>query len=132
MMIKQIRANCAGIDIGSEYIFVSVMGHEVTKFATMTEDYESLVKFFKELHVESVAMEATGVYWYTLYEMLDSAGFEVFLVNGAHTKNVPGRKSDVQDCQWLMELHAFGLLRKSFIFGRPPPIRNIFKKRSTR
>jgi transposase len=115
MMIKQIRANCAGIDIGSEYIFVSVMGHEVTKFATMTEDYESLVKFFKELHVESVAMEATGVYWYTLYEMLDSAGFEVFLVNGAHTKNVPGRKSDVQDCQWLMELHAFGLLRKSFI-----------------
>lgn len=115
MTIKQIRKHCAGIDIGSEHIFVSVSGHEVKKFATMTDDYESLVSFLKQSGVESIAMEATGIYWYALYEILETASIEVFLVNGAHVKNVPGRKSDVQDCQWLMELHSYGLLRKSFI-----------------
>ena len=115
-LIKQIRKHCAGIDIGSEYVFVSVLGElEVKKFGTMTQDYEALLVYLKEKGVESVAMEATGVYWYSLWEMLDCGGIEVFLVNGAHTKNLPGRKSDVQDCQWLMELHSFGLLRKSFI-----------------
>ena len=113
--ISTVHPNCAGIDIGSRSVFVAVSGQEVKPFGTFTSEYEMLIGYLRSHGVSTVAMEATGVYWYSLYEMLEGAGIEVWLVNGAHVKNVPGRKSDVQDSQWLRQLHSWGLLRKSFI-----------------
>jgi transposase len=71
-------------------------------------------RWLVEKGVRSVAMQSTGVYWMPVFEVLEQQGLEVFLVNAQHTKNVPGRKSDVQECQWLLKLHAFGLLNNSF------------------
>lgn len=110
-----VHPNSAGIDIGAAEVFVAVDGLEVRRYQTFTSSFLALVEDLTGHGVASVAMEATGVYWFALYEMLESAGIEVFLVNGAHTRNVPGRKSDVKDCQWLLQLHTYGLLRKSFI-----------------
>ena len=114
-MLKVIRSHCSGIDIGSDKVFVSISDEDVKIFDTFTDSFKELVFYLQQHQVTSVAMEATGVYWYSLYEHLDGAHIEVCLVNGAHTKNVPGRKSDIQDCQWLHELHSYGLLRPSFI-----------------
>jgi transposase len=113
--VRELHPNSAGIDIGSTSVFVSTGTTEVKSYGTFTSHYQELIKDLQSQSVVTVAMEATGVYWYSLYEMLEASGIEVYLVNGAHTKNVPGRKSDVQDCQWLQELHSLGLLRKSFI-----------------
>ena len=113
--IKTIHAHAGGIDIGSVSVFVSLEEQAVRSFGTFTSEYKLLVSYLQEHKITTVAMEATGVYWYCLYEMLEEAGIEVYLVNGAHVKNVPGRKSDVQDAQWLQQLHAYGLLRKSYI-----------------
>lgn len=113
--IRELHPDAAGIDIGSEWVYVSARGAEVKSYKTFTLDYRNLIRDLQSNKINTVAMEATGVYWYCLYEMLDLAGIEVYLVNGGHVKNVPGRKSDVQDCQWLQELHSYGLLRKSFI-----------------
>lgn len=110
-----IHPNAAGIDIGAEEVFVAIDGHQVQSYKTFTRNFQELVSNLLKHQVATVAMEATGVYWFALYEMLEGVGIEVFLVNGAHTRNVPGRKSDVKDCQWLMQLHTYGLLRKSFI-----------------
>ena len=73
-----------------------------------------LAAWLAELHIELVVMESTGIYWIPLYEILEARGLEVLLVNARHVKNVPGRKSDVQECQWLLKLHTFGLLNNSF------------------
>jgi transposase len=113
--IKTIHPYAGGIDIGSVSVFVSVEEQQVKSFGTFTSEYQSLISYLQEHKITTVAMEATGVYWYCLYEMLEEAGIEVYLVNGAHVKNVPGRKSDVQDAQWLQQLHSYGLLRKSYI-----------------
>jgi len=113
--IQIIHPRSAGIDIGSEKVFVYVPGHEVLHFDTFTAAFHQLIAFLQSVGVKTVAMEATGVYWFSLYELLEAAGVEVYLVNGAHVKNVPGRKSDVSDCQWLQQLHQYGLLRRSFI-----------------
>jgi len=113
--MKKIRKNAAGIDIGAKKVFVYVEGQDVKSFFTFTEDFELLCKYLLKHKVESVAMEATGVYWYILYEMLEEAGLDVWLVDGGHTKQVPGRKTDVKDCQWIEELHSHGLLRKCFV-----------------
>ena len=113
--IRLMHPDSAGIDIGSEKVYVSFRGNCVKNYGTFTVDFRSLVLELQSHGITSVAMEATGVYWYSLYEHLEAAGIEVYLVNGGHVKNVPGRKSDVQDCQWLQELHSYGLLRKSFI-----------------
>lgn len=113
--IQTIHPHSAGIDIGAEKVFVSVPGHEVQNFDTFTSAFHLLIQFLQSAGVKTVAMEATGVYWFSLYELLEGAGIEVYLVNGAHVKNVPGRKSDVSDCQWLQQLHQYGLLRRSFI-----------------
>lgn len=113
--IKTIHPNAGGIDIGSVSVFVSVEEQQVKSFGTFTSEYQLLISYLQEHKITTVAMEATGVYWYCLYEMLEEAGIEVYLVNGAHVKNVPGRKSDVQDAQWLQQLHSYGLLRKSYI-----------------
>jgi transposase len=113
--IKIIHSNAGGVDIGSESVFVGLENQAVTSYGTFTSEFRILIKHLQSKGITTVAMEATGVYWYALYEMLEEAGIEVYLVNGAHMKNVPGRKSDVQDCQWLQQLHSYGLLRKSFI-----------------
>lgn len=84
------------------------------EFTAFTADLERLVQWLRSCRITAVAMESTGVYWIPLFEMLDAAGFEVHLVNARHVKSVPGRKSDVLDCQWLQQLMSYGLLRGSF------------------
>ncbi len=110
-----VHPNCAGIDIGSEKIFIGVENKEVVNFGTFTDDYLRAISFLKEHNIVHVVMEATGVYWITLYSMLEEAGFKVRLVNGREVKNLPGRKSDVADCQWLRQLHTYGLLKASYV-----------------
>ena len=110
--------NACGIDIGSTSHFVAVPADRdddpVREFRAFTADLHSLVGWLRQCRITAVAMESTGVYWIALYEMLDAAGFEVQLVNARHVKTVPGRKSDVLDCQWLQQLMSFGLLRGAF------------------
>ena len=79
-----------------------------------TADLHRLADWLKGCGVKTVAMQSTGVCWIPLYEILEERGFEVYLVNARHTKNLPGRKSDVQESQWLLKLHTYGLLRNSF------------------
>ena len=120
-VLDHINPHAAGIDCGSAEHFVAVPPDRdptpVRSFATFTGDLQRLAEWLTSCHVTSVAMEATGVYWIPLYEILDARGFTVLLVNARHVKNVPGRKSDVSDCEWLRDLHIVGLLRGSF---RPP------------
>ncbi len=113
--IRKINHSAAGIDIGTSDIFIGIENKEVRSFSTFTESYLEAISYLKENKITTVAMEATGVYWYALYDMIESSGIEVYLVNGRAMKNVPGRKSDVQDCQWLQELHSYGLLKRCFI-----------------
>jgi len=119
--MNQINANAAGIDVGAEEMYVAVPPDRdsecVRVFPTYTADLHQLAKWLKTCRVETVAMEATGVYWIPLYEVLEEHGFEVYLVNARHLKNVSGRKTDVLDCQWIQQLHTYGLLNPSF---RPP------------
>jgi transposase len=115
MNMKKIRENVAGIDIGAKKVFVSVEGKEVKSFFTFTEDFEQLRDYLLKLKIATVAMEATGVYWNILYEILEDAGIDVWLVDGRQTKQVPGRKTDVKDCQWIQQLHSYGLLNRCFV-----------------
>jgi transposase len=113
--LEKINSNVAGIDIGSERIFISIEGQEVKSFRTFTSFLKQSLEYLQLHKIRSVAMEATGVYWAVLYDLIEQAGIEVFLVNPVESKNVPGRKTDVQDCQWIQQLHSYGLLHKSFI-----------------
>jgi hypothetical protein len=113
--LSKIFLNSAGIDIGSEKVFVSVENQAVKNFRTFSASYRELGVYLKESAVTHVAMEATGVYWITLYDVLEQMGFDVTLVNPSDSKNLPGRKTDVQDCQWIQQLFSYGLLRKSFV-----------------
>lgn len=113
--MKKIREHAAGIDIGAKKVFVSVEGQEVRCFLTFTEDLEKSRDYLLEHGIETVAMEATGVYWNILYDMLEEAGIDVWLVDGRQTKQVPGRKTDVKDCQWIQQLHSYGLLNRCFV-----------------
>lgn len=113
--MERLREKAAGIDIGARKVFVSIEGSEVRSFFTFTEDFENLREFLVNNTIETVAMEATGVYWGILYEMLEEAGIDVWLVDGAQTKQVPGRKTDVKDCQWIQQLHTYGLLNRCFV-----------------
>lgn len=114
-MLEQIHPHAAGIDIGATKIFVALPGEPPCCFDTFTAGFEAARDHLRARAVTTVAMEATGVYWLALYEVLEAAGLEVCVVNGAHARNLPGRKSDVADSQWLAELHAHGLLRASFV-----------------
>jgi transposase len=105
----------AGIDVGSETLHVSIAGDTPQVFGTTTGALHALRDWLKENGVRSVAMEATGVYWLCAYEVLEAAGLEVLVVNGKHVKNLPGRKTDLKDCQWIATLHAHGLLRSGFV-----------------
>ena len=119
--LEQINLNAAGMDIGAEEVYVAVPkgrdDESVRSFPTFTADLHRLADWLGDCDIETVAMEATGVYWIPLFEILESRGFEVYLVNARHIKNVSGRKSDVLDCQWIQQLHTYGLLQPSF---RPP------------
>ena len=110
--------NAAGLDIGSREIWAAVdperEGETVRCFDTFTPDLERLATWLIECGVETVAMEATGVYWIPIFELLEACGLQVYLVNARHLKRVPGRKTDIQDCQWLQKLHSLGLLTGSF------------------
>ena len=116
--LSTIQPNAAGLDIGSEEIWVAVPPgrtmESVRKFGTFTPDLHTLADWLASCGVDTVAMESTGVYWIPVYEILEASGFQVFVVNARHLKNVPGRKSDIQDCQWIQGLHSVGLLRGSF------------------
>jgi transposase len=113
--MEKIRANVAGIDIGANKVFTAVEGQPVVSYFTFTEDFLMLRDYLLKHNVETVAMEATGVYWVILYAILAEAGLDVWLVDGRQTKQVPGRKTDVKDCQWIQELHSFGLLNRCLV-----------------
>lgn len=113
-----MRPNAGGIDIGAREIFVAVPADRdtdsVRSFPTFTEDLHALADWLQACRVDTVAMESTGVYWIPLFQILEARGIEVHLVNAQHVHHVPGRKSDVLDCQWLQYLHSVGLLKASF------------------
>jgi len=117
VMTHVIEANAAGIDVGSTEMFVAVPvdrdPQPVRRFSTFTNDLVRLADWLKQCSITSVAMESTGVFWIPLFQLLEDRGFRVCLVNARHVKNVPGRKTDVADCQWLQYLHSVGLLRAS-------------------
>ena len=113
-----LQPNAAGIDIGAEEIFVPVPADRdpepVRRFRTFTADLHEVADWLTRCGIQSVAMESTSVYWIPLHQILEERGFEIYLVNAHYLKNVPGRKSDVSDCQWIQYLHSVGLLRASF------------------
>ena len=104
-MVHMIQPNAAGIDIGAKEIYVAIPEDRskkpVRRFDCFTDDLRNAAKWMKENDIESIAMESTGVYWIPIYQILESYGFKVYLVNARHVKNVPGRKTDVKDSQWL-------------------------------
>jgi transposase len=110
--------NAGGIDVGNESHFVAVPPdrdpNPVREFGCWTEALIQMAEWLKACRIDTVAMQATGVYWIALYDVLEQHGIRVVLVNAQHTKNVPGRKTDVQESQWLMKLHTYGLVRDSF------------------
>ncbi|MCL4207473.1 MAG: IS110 family transposase [Pirellulaceae bacterium] len=116
--MDELNAHAAGIDVGATMHFVAVPeGADevcVRSFGSFTADLEGLADWLAQCGVTTVAMESTGVYWIALYEILERRGFEVLLAEPSQIKKVPGRKSDVLDCQWIQRLHSFGLLRASF------------------
>src|SRR5882672_4984983 len=117
--LQKIHAQGAGIDVGSRQFFVGIEDREVKSFDTFTSGCHRVVEYLQQHSITSVAMEATGVYWITLHDMLRDVGISVDVVNGRHVKHVPGRKTDVKDCMWISELHSYGLLKKSFMPAAP-------------
>lgn len=120
-LVPELRVHhpaAAGLDIGATEIWACVPAERdaqpVRVFGTFTPDLAAVADWLAQCQVTSVALESTGVYWIPIYEVLEARGFEVYVVNARHLKHVPGRKSDVQDCQWLQQLHSYGLLTASF------------------
>jgi transposase len=115
---KVVHPNAAGIDIASQMHYVAVPPDRdetpVRKFGSFTADLHEIAQWLKQCGIDTIAMESTGIYWVQLYLILEEYGFEVFLVNARQIKNVSGRKSDVLDCQWILQLHTYGLLNASF------------------
>src|SRR5438105_5730073 len=116
--LSTINPHAAGIDVGSTFHVVAVPGDRddtpVRTFLTFSDDLHRLADWLEETGIKTAAMESTGVYWIPVFEILEARGFEVLLVNARAVKNVPGRKTDVNDAQWLQQLHQYGLLRGSF------------------
>ena len=116
--MSQVNQNAAGVDIGAVEIVVCVAGDESTQivkaFGNYTEDLQAIGRWLKEHNVKTVAMESTGVYWIPLFEELERQGFECLLISSRSLRRVPGRKSDIQDAQWIQTLHSYGLLESSF------------------
>lgn len=116
--LQVMHPNAAGIDVGNSTHYVAVRpdkdAEPVRRFGCFTADLYRLADWLRSCGVTTVAMQSTGVYWMPLYETLEARGFEVSLVNARHTKNLPGRKTDVHESQWLLKLHTYGLLGNSF------------------
>ena len=131
-----VHPDAGGLDLGASQLYAALppdrSPEPVRVFETFTEDLYALAAWLKEHRITTVAMESTGVYWIPVFQVLESCGIEVCLVNARYAKNVPGRKTDVADSQWLQYLHAVGLLRGSF---RPPDeicaVRSLMRHRST-
>jgi transposase len=113
-----VHPHAAGLDVGSTFHVVAVPAHlsqeHVRTFRSFTGDLHLLAEWLEGVGITTIAMESTGIYWIPVFEILEACGFEVLLVNARDVKNVPGRKTDVNDAQWLQQLHQFGLLRGSF------------------
>ena len=118
-----IYSNATGIDIGSRNIFVSIDGTQVEIFSTFTSDYMKCISYLKSNRIENVAMEATGVYWIALYQLLQEHGINVCLVNPKEVKQVKGRKTDVRDCQWIQKLFSSGLVQELSLIHISEPTR---------
>ena len=116
--LRVVHPHCAGIDIGKTTHYVAVPEgadeRAVRSFASFTDELHAMAAWLSSCGVDTVAMEATGVYWIPVFEVLDRAGLEVHLVDARATKQVSGRKSDVLDCQWIRELMSYGLLKGAF------------------
>src|SRR3954451_728642 len=116
--LDAVHPDAAGIDVGGDEHWVAISperdAEPVRRFGCFTADLREMARWLVEKSVRSVALQSTGVYWMPVFEILEQHGLEVYLVNAQHTRNVPGRKSDIQECQWLLKLHAFGLLNNSF------------------
>src|SRR5947208_16225729 len=122
LSLEVIHPDAGGIDIGNESHYVAVPpsrdSQSARQFRYTNAELKAMAVWPKQCRLRTVAMQSTGVYWVAVYDILEQAGLEVYLVNARDTKNLPGRKSDVQESQWLMKLHTYGLLRNSF---RPSP-----------
>src|SRR6202041_2845408 len=120
--LEVVHPDAAGIDIGNESHYVAVPptrdSEPVRRFGCTTAELKEMAVWLKQCAIRTIPMQSTGVYWIAVYDILEEAGLEVYLVNARETKNLPGRKSDVQESQWLLKLHTYGLLRRSF---RPTP-----------
>src|ERR1700682_2588580 len=118
LSLEVVHPDAAGIDIGNESHYVAVPptrdSQPVRRFGCTTSELKEMAVWLKQCAIRTIALQSTGVYWIAVYDILEEAGFEVYLVNARETKNLPGRKSDVQESQWLMKLHTYGLLRNSF------------------
>jgi transposase len=118
LTLEVVHPHAGGIDIGNESHYVAVPpsrdNQPVRRFGCTTGELRMMANWLKQCGIRTVAMQSTGVYWIAVYDILEQAGLEVYLVNARDTKNLPGRKSDVQESQWLMKLHTYGLLRNSF------------------
>jgi transposase len=117
--LEVMNPKAAGIDIGNAEHWVAVPpsmdSNPVRSFGCFTADLKAMARWLNECGIRTVAMQSTGVYWMPAYDILEEAGIEVFLVNARDTKNLPGRKTDIQECQWLLKLHVYGLLRNSVL-----------------
>src|SRR5713226_4929023 len=118
LRLEVVHPDAAGIDIGNESHYVAVPptrdNESVRRFGCTTAELKEMADWLKQCGIRTVAMQSTGVDWIAVYDILEAAGLEVYLVNARETKNLPGHKSDVQESQWLMKLHTYGLLRNSF------------------
>ena len=115
IMFEQIYESAAGIDIGSEMIYVSTDGENAESYGTCTSDYRKCIEYLKKQKISHVAMEATGVYWIAFYNMLEASGIKVSLINPAEVKQRKGKKTDVRDCKWIQKIFSAGLVKESFI-----------------
>ena len=117
LSMEVVNRYAAGIDVGSRshYVAIGQRREDVREFGVYNEDLRELLAWLKANQITSVAMESTGNYWQSLFSFLQQAGLEVYLCNGKFTKNIKGRKTDVQDCQWIQKLHSLGLLTSSFL-----------------
>ncbi len=120
--MEVIYERCCGIDVHKNMlmvcVFTSVRKKEIREFGTMTDDILELASWLKETDCQAVAMESTGVYWKPVYNILESEGIELIVVNAQHIKAVPGRKTDVKDAEWIADLVRHGLVKSSFVPSR--------------
>jgi len=133
--MQAVHERCAGLDIHKKTVVACVLtgsGKQIRTYGTMTRQLEALADWLAAEQVSHVAMESTGVYWKPVYNLLENRGLELLVVNARHIKNVPGRKTDVKDAEWIADLLRHGLLRASFIPGRDErELRELVRYRRT-